>query len=146
MASPKVPPPPYDTGKVPYPLTADARKKIVAWLGVWHTDTGTGPTLSDLAHLSNNDLSAIYLTIVNDWHDTEGGTKDKSGGEISHIPVVGPAISSVTDFLQLLVNPHFWMRLLEVGIGAILLGVGLAKLTNAGPSLSKIPLYGKMIP
>lgn len=145
----KVPAPPYEAGKVPYPLPHAARAKMVAWLAIWHDVKHKGPSTADLAHLSNNDLSAIYLTFVNEWHNTKGGTVDPSVGPIEDNPITGPFASvaeAVTALITSLFDPAFWLRIAEVGIGAILIGVGLAKLTSLGPTLSKVPVYGKMIP
>jgi len=57
------------------------------------------------------------------------------------------AITSPLDFLKTLLSPALWLRVLEVGLGLLLIGVGVAKLSSgAAEQLQKVPLAGKLIP
>lgn len=56
---------------------------------------------------------------------------------------------AVTSLISALFSAEFWIRALEVLSGLVLLGVGATHLTTAsnpvGSTLSKVPVYGKLI-
>jgi len=51
---------------------------------------------------------------------------------------IGNPLGSVTDFLNVLTQPQLWIRIAEVLIGALLLGVGLASVTGTANVVSKL--------
>jgi hypothetical protein len=56
------------------------------------------------------------------------------------IPVISQAAdiaSGALTFLGALTDPHTWLRIAEVILGLVLIGVGIAKLTNAVPIATK---------
>jgi len=55
-----------------------------------------------------------------------------------------PGISSVTDFLKLLADPNTWLRVAEVLVGVILLGIGVAKMSTSGARIVKATPIGKL--
>lgn len=57
---------------------------------------------------------------------------------------LGTAIGSVTDFLKLLVDPNIWLRVAEVLVGVILLGVGIAKVSTTGAKIVNATPIGKL--
>jgi len=70
----------------------------------------------------------------------EGSPKTKIQG-----PSI-PGVSSVVDFLKLLANPNTWLRVAEVLLGMLLVGAGLAKISQkAAVVIRQVPLAGKAI-
>lgn len=62
-----------------------------------------------------------------------GGGGDGGGGIVSHIPVVGGVVSgaeATASFFGHLLDPHFWLRALEVVGGFLFLLLGLYLLTR----------------
>lgn len=47
------------------------------------------------------------------------------------------AITDTGDFLSRLTSPALWIRIAEIALGLLLIGVGIAKLTNAIPAATK---------
>lgn len=122
--------PPYGPNDltVGKPLTPAQRAKVIAWL------VSRGHDKKQMELYPDARLIAQYAAEYEIW-------------KVNNDSLIGAnPLTSVLDFLNLLTDPHLWLRVAEFAIGAILIGVGLAKMTSAGPTLSKVPLYGKMIP
>jgi hypothetical protein len=51
---------------------------------------------------------------------------------------IDKAVSSTAGFLSELSSPNLWLRVAEVALGVVLIAVGLARLTHAGPIVEKI--------
>lgn len=125
---------PYDPQTLHPPLTAAQRQAILAWGAgeiAKHPTAGypSPPTTADDQH-----VIAWYTVIVL----SVGGVKIAGG----------PGISSITDFLKLLVDPHLWLRVGEFVLGLLLMGVGLAHLApgnDASSAISRIPVVGKVV-
>lgn len=151
MPNPTPPPPaPYDPSTLHAPLKPEQRKALITWLlaAVKYVKAqvpaiGAIPDAATLNKATDQELITAYPTII-------GWVKDAgAAGPIarsSPISAITNPLSSVVDFLNLLTSAQFWIRAAEVLIGLILLGVGAAHLTAAGPTLKRIPVYGKMIP
>jgi NlpC/P60 family len=62
-----------------------------------------------------------------------GSTSSGGGGIVSHIPVVGGVVSgaeATASFFDKLLDPHFWLRAVEVVGGFLILMLGLYLLTR----------------
>lgn len=95
------------------------------------------PTSGTLTQKQN--LVGVYFANV---HGTAGtgdggnGLPPLPGDAIkSNIGGIASGITSVTDFLKLLTDPNLWLRIAEVLLGALLLGVGVAKISTTGAKI-----------
>jgi hypothetical protein len=103
----------------PVPDSRESLKEIIAsgYVQKAIPDTRTPYPVPGLPHLPGNPLTGI--------EDTFGLLKS---------------------IVEKLFDPKFWLRVLELGIGAILLGVGLSHLSeNADSAIKTIPGYGKVV-
>lgn len=134
---------PYATDSLHPPLTPTQRTRMITFMqevtvlpGIFG---GAQLPKGDLHTASDTQLIADYAGIVValDTHKQ------------LNAPVTGPPnpLPSVAAFLALLTEPQTWLRVLEVLIGLVLLGIGVAHISGgAGATLRKIPVYGKAIP
>ena len=112
--------------------------------------------LNHANYRTKNNFLTLWLTYGNSLDPGHGGKQFPVPGIPNPLKPKNPLagvpnpISGVTDFLQrlwgVISSKEFWLRVAEVGIGAIMLGVGISHLsTNAGAALRKVPVYGKVI-
>jgi hypothetical protein len=134
--------------KFPIPLTTVQRSAMVAYI----LDHKGPPNTSKL---SDADLVWAYVKVYEVLHPVTGkidnSLLNQVMTQIANVSTVaGKAIqpiTSVLDFLNKLLDPHLWLRILEAVAGLVLIGVGVAKLSSGGgAALRKIPVYGKAIP
>jgi hypothetical protein len=72
-----------------------------------------------------------------------GGGFGHSNPKTVFTPPLG--ISSVVDFLKLLTQPQLWVRVLEVGLGLLLVAAGLAKISSKASTIISATPVGRII-
>jgi hypothetical protein len=126
---------PYDPATLPDILTPVQRQKIKDWVGKEIVKKGISINPKPGPNINDHDLKQVYATVLGlvGWTDT--GITGPGGKSTVQVP---NPLKGLTDFLNLLLSAQLWVRILEVAIGLLLLGVGLAKLTGASNAISKV--------
>lgn len=122
-----------------FPDTKDAA--VWQWMLDYHDD-------GSLAQRWGNN-HPDHPSLINEYGALLGAPPMKSFNEISS-PDPGPAeagigpapswddiIGSIMALIKNLLDPHFWLRMLEIGLGVILVGLGIAHATGVDNSVSK---------
>lgn len=127
------------------PLTHNQRVKIQDYLTQVGQYSGPDSMVSDyciytVQVLTGHKPPPVGLPVPN---PLDPGTTP--GGKIAH--GFSSTAEAITHFFDAVFDPTLWLRIGEVLIGLVLVGVGAAKLSgNVGSTLKKIPVYGKAIP
>lgn len=91
-----------------------------------------------------NTIAAWVTSTMKDY------TKDasSSGSPLDPLKAIPGALTGAVSnaFLGPLFQSHIWIRVLEVGLGVLLIAVGLAKLTNVVPLATKIAKTVSKVP
>lgn len=135
---------PYDPASLTAPL-GPKRVVIEQW------EESKGSKASSLTSLSDSALISRYTSDIHMLVHSPGnpltnlvGKGVAAGAGIDNTVTGG--ITSALDFLNKLADPHLWLRVGEVVLGLLLIGVGAAKLSGAAKDIvSSIPLAGKAI-
>lgn len=137
-----VTPPPYNLSKLHPPLTKIQRAALLQW------SQHNGYTLPQ--NISDANLIARCQDLAKG--NIAGSPSLK--GNLANIgeSAFGAATVtlSVAEFLgklaAALFDPHFWLRVAEFTVGAVLIGVGLSHISaGADNAIKSIPVYGKVV-
>lgn len=141
-----VPSPPFNGENTTFknPLQPGYRDKMVAWLQFMYqysaqlaAAAGITYTIPDTSTMSDSKVTQEYVTAWHVWNIQLNKSADGKVGHISALdPVSNPvnavvdATVSIPDFLGKLSSGALWLRVAEVLIGLLLVGIGLEKVSN----------------
>lgn len=119
-----------DPNKVAPPLDANSRREMIAFIHISGLQVNADLTTSTDAQLIGwYKIAAVNWQSILTHNGGLSGLAAKIGTDVNTAESAAAAgINSVTDFLKMLADPKVWLRVLEVLIGLLLLGVGIAKI------------------
>lgn len=109
-----------------------ATTQCKAWLAGQHTSDNGQAIAQPYAIIVGNTPTASPLP-----------GSGAAGKALSGVLSVGEFLGKLVEWIT---DPHFWLRVLEVGLGAVLVGVGLSHLSaGADSAIKSIPVYGHAV-
>lgn len=149
---------PYPANTLHPPLNSAQRQRIISYL------KGNGYSETDIAKYlgwppnvplknyttagggSPGTLAEFDRLLIEIYNATASGGGFQSSPKVKTVGPNIPGVSSVVDFLKLLANPNTWLRVAEVLLGMLLVGAGLAKMSQrAAVVIRQVPIAGKAI-